>query len=346
MSRTSSDGLDIAYCKFWQEQSQWKFDLVATESGGYSSEWKTRLENAYQLSPADYSELDNAYGRLNAERINAFMNKHSLETLDAIVSHGHTVYHIPKEKSIQAGSAREIAELCKTTVINNLRAEDVKANGQGAPIVPIGDLHLFSDYRFCLNLGGIANISAKQENQIVAWDTSGCNLMLNLLANEKNQVFDEDGKIAAEGKVNEAFLKRLNEWEYLQRTPPKSLEAKKVLAWFSKENDTDLSVEDRMRTVVEFIALNVARVLVEQHATKQDKVLISGGGAFNATLVQALRNNCLAEVVVPDKQIVEYKEAMVMAFYGVLRLLGLPNCIPAVTGANKAVSGGDIFKIA
>lgn len=139
MSGTSGDGLDIASCEFKKENGKWTYILDAIDSAPYEDDFLEQLRNAHSLSADAYRQLDEKYAELNAERINAFIEFFHLENVDAIVSHGHTVYHEPGVRSIQIGNGQIIANKTGLPVVCNLRTADVEKGGQGAPIVPIGE---------------------------------------------------------------------------------------------------------------------------------------------------------------------------------------------------------------
>lgn len=344
MSGTSCDGLDIACCEFKKVNGAWDFQLLHSVSDSYREDFLERMLEAHTLPPDIYAELDEDYAIVNANRINEFIEKNGIENLDAIVSHGHTVYHEPGVKSLQMGNGQIIANKVNLPVVANLRTADVEKGGQGAPIVPIGDLHLFSDYRFCLNLGGIANISVKSSDGIRAWDICGCNLLLNHFANSLGFDFDNNGQLAKRGKTNQQLLQRMMDYPFLNQSPPKSLEKQHVLNWLiSLPGLDEVLSEDALNTSVEFIVQSIARALAMEKVGPQDKMLVSGGGAHNAYLIEQLRNRLSIEVEVPVEEIIDFKEALVMAFFGVLHLRKETNCLPSVTGASEAVSGGELF---
>lgn len=344
MSGTSGDGLDLAYCDFVLENGVWDYRIQFIETLPYPDGFIEKLKDAHALPPEDYRKLDEEYALLNAERLNDFMHDFYLEQIDAIVSHGHTVYHEPGKKSLQLGNGQIIANETKVPVVCNLRTADVEKGGQGAPIVPIGDLQLFQDYRFCLNLGGIANISVKTGDEIFAWDICGCNLMLNELASMMGYGYDHEGHIAAEAETNQDLLKEMLKWPYLKKSNPKSLERLEVLEMLYSFSDFEgIVVQDTMSTVVDFIVESIA-MDIEKHAPlPEDQILVTGGGVHNYYLMDLLSDRLPLEVVIPAEEIVNYKEALVMAFFGVLHLRKEPNCLPSVTGASEAVSGGELF---
>jgi len=346
MSGTSGDGLDLAYCEFQKVDGKWTFDLREVSTASYRYDLLDSLREAKELSALAYAELDELYAKVNAGRILEFMNSKDckISEVDAIVSHGHTVFHEPAVRSWQIGNGQLIASLTSIPVISNLRNADVAAGGQGAPIVPIGDVHLFEEYRVCLNLGGIANVSIKTNGDIKAWDICGCNLMLNDLAGILGHEFDDEGKIASLGSTSEKMLEEMMGWEYLKKSGPKSLEATAVLSWFNQLSTlTDTITEDALSTCVDFIAKCIAQAVQPYGPFTGNDFLITGGGAYNAYLIERIEEYLEVDVEVPHDNLVSYKEALVMAFFGVLHLRGEPNCLVSVTGASEAVIGGEYF---
>lgn len=344
MSGTSGDGLDIVFCQFQKEDNQWTYRILDTRSEGYNEDFFYWTNKALDMPPDIYGELDEEYAILNASRINAFIEEQNIENIDAIISHGHTIYHEPGVRSLQLGNGQIIANRTNLPVLANLRTADVELGGQGAPIVPIGDKYLFADHRFCLNLGGIANVSVKDGEQIEAWDICGCNLLLNYFAVLLGMEYDGDGDSARSGNTNDEFLKKMLDWPYLNRPNPKSLEKLQVMDWLYKLPDIqEIFVEDALSTSVDFIVEALVRAIAPRIKNDNESILVTGGGAHNIYLIEKLSERLPIEVVVPEGDIVDYKEAMVMAFYGVLHLRKETNCIPSVTGASKAVSGGELF---
>lgn len=340
MSGTSLDGLDIALCTFQKDNSNWKYKLLHSETYLYSKEWKINLENAHLLSAQDFCYLDVEYGKLLGEKVNDFIKNNKIKNLDFISSHGHTIFHQPdKGISIQIGSGEMMAAITGFPVINNFRSMDVALGGQGAPLVPIGDKLLFSDYDFCLNLGGFANISMDNNGKRIAFDICPVNIILNKLSLDFGKNFDESGQISSSGKINQELLRELNNLTFYKNQYPKSLSRE----WLEKEflpavNTANISSRDKLRTIVEHIALQIYYVV---NLYKHDKkILVTGGGAFNTFLINEIRKKTKHQVIVPDALLVNYKEALVFAFLGVLRMRNEVNCLSSVTGAKRNNIGG------
>ncbi|MDQ2753370.1 MAG: anhydro-N-acetylmuramic acid kinase, partial [Bacteroidota bacterium] len=148
MSGSSLDGLDVAFVSFEENRGAWSYQIVAATTYNYSEAWLRKLQQASSLSAYDYLQLHSEYGRLIGEQINAFINKYNLHhQVQLIASHGHTVFHAPENGfTAQIGCGAAIAALTGINVVSDLRAMDVALNGQGAPIVPVGEKLLFSSY--------------------------------------------------------------------------------------------------------------------------------------------------------------------------------------------------------
>ncbi len=143
---------------------------------------------------------------------------------ELIASHGHTIFHEPeKGYTLQIGDGQTIADLTGITTINDFRSKDIELGGQGAPLVPIGDALLFNEYDFCLNIGGIANISFDKNGKRLAFDICAANQLLNLLSMQLGAPFDRNGAFAQLGKLNVPLFKKLNNDPYFLTEPPKSL---------------------------------------------------------------------------------------------------------------------------
>ena len=340
MSGSSLDGLDLTLVKFIEEGEHYDFQILAAETLPYPDFWKAQLSEAFHKQPEDLVQLDKDYGRNLGEQVLTFAKKHNAQP-DFVASHGHTIFHKPEQHyTLQIGDGQELAKACGFTVINDFRSEDVSKGGQGAPLVPIGDKFLFSDYEICLNIGGIANVSYDENGQRIAYDLCIANQALNHLAQTKGLDYDRDGQLARSGEVNIDLLKRLNRHPFYGQLPPKSLGRE-----FFEENQKDLlknlSVEDLLATFTEHIALQIA--LGVSHLPK-GKILVTGGGARNQFLMERLQARTSHEVVIPEKTIIDYKEALVFAFLGLLRLEGKTNVLASVTGAESDSCSGQIWK--
>lgn len=413
MSGSSLDGLDVVYCQFSFDK-KWSFKIIHTKD--YSIKcWETRLKNARDLSPKKLDILDFAFGGFIGEKVSEFIEEFQIKEIDIVASHGHTIYHFP-EKGItkQIGLGKQIFDKIKVPVLTNLRQKDIDLGGSGAPIVPIGDLHIFNEYKYCLNIGGIANVSIKNDtqnlnkksviamtkeldckqsnreassstqtdcfisrkakftmtgkNNISAFDICSANQVLNYFAFLKGKAYDDKGHLARKGNLNIPLLEQLNTLEYYKKSAPKSLDnlfTNKVLKQFK---NFDISVEDKLHTYCEHIAFQVSESLQKNRhcddqgtclinfsqAGKQqlnnenanDKILITGGGTFNDFLIERITFYLVQkniEVVIPNSEIINYKEALVMAFMGVLYLRNEVNCLSSVTGAKRDSVCGELL---
>ncbi len=337
MSGTSLDGLDIAYVEFLCEKDQWSFHLLHSKAIQYSNEWKNKLNNAMSLGGLEIHLLDIEFAEYFSECVNSFIKENSINKVDFISSHGHTIFHQPEKKiSLQIGAGQILAENCGIDVICDFRKQDVAMGGQGAPLVPIGDKYLFSEYDFCLNIGGIANVSFEKNKQRIAYDICPANMVFNYFAEQMNLSFDEDGKVAASGKINTTLLEQLNALPYYAQATPKSLGKEWVFAsCLPLINTFELSIEDKLHTFTEHIALQIAKEINGEIKSNNAKLLITGGGAYHQHLINRLSHFCKAEIVIPDKKIIEFKEAIIFAFLGVLNFRNENNCLASVTGASR-----------
>jgi anhydro-N-acetylmuramic acid kinase len=342
MSGTSLDGLDMAYCTFYKKDHHWSFDFHIGETVFYSPDWKARLKGAMELTGYDLSMLHVELGQLHGQWVNDFISKNNIIEVEAICSHGHTIFHDPRKSlTLQIGSPAHIAAETKLPVVADFRTKDVALGGQGAPLVPLGDALLFSEYEACLNLGGIANISLQEHGQRIAGDLSICNILLNAIAAMEGKEYDEGGMLARKGKVIESLLAKWNAIPFYKEALPKSL-GREFFETYYKEDllPNEHSVEDLMRTSVEHIAMQISG-FIESKSILQ--ILVTGGGAFNEFLIERLRDLSSAEIHIPSPEVIQFKEAIIFGFLGVLRLSGEVNTLSSVTGASKDSVGGAIW---
>lgn len=339
MSGTSLDGIDLVYVKFDKNRYQ-DFNIIHSETVSYAEEWKSTLQRAILFSSKDLKELDLNYGKLLGEELNRFIDKFKIKKIDFIASHGHTVLHQPKKGiTFQVGDGQVIADVTSQKVICDFRTQDVKLGGQGAPLVPIGDELLFSDYNYCLNLGGFSNISFRKDGERIAYDICPVNIVLNFYANKLGLDYDESGKIASKGKVNKELLEKLNALSFYDKIPPKSL----GLEWvqdkvFPLIDRLEQDVSAILRTFVEHVAIQISKVIVDDNS-----VLITGGGVFNSFLIERIEFYAHIKITLTSSKIIDFKEALIFAFLGLLRSDGKVNCLKSVTGARKNHSSGEIF---
>jgi anhydro-N-acetylmuramic acid kinase len=342
MSGTSLDGLDIAICEFASTENFWQYRIIDAVTFDYSDKWMEHLKNAQHLSAVNLLQLHKEYGEYLGSQVVGFLKNKSYKPF-LIASHGHTIFHQPQKNfTFQLGDGNSIAALSGITTISDFRSMDVALGGQGAPLVPIGDVLLFGQYDFCLNLGGFANISFQSENKRIAFDICPVNFVLNLLAASKGKEFDHNGNIAASGQIDHNLLSKLNSLGYYKTPHPKSLGREWVEKHvFSVLEGSALNISDKMRTFVEHIAVQCGKI-INPVAGPEMKLLITGGGAHNEFLINQIARHSNVKIVVPDKLTIDYKEALIFAFLGLLRSQGKVNCLSSVTGASRDSCGGVI----
>jgi anhydro-N-acetylmuramic acid kinase len=348
MSGSSLDGLDIAFAEFHEVSGKWSYEIKAVTCYTYEEEWITQLKNATTLKALDYQLLHTAYGHYIGNLVNRFIEENQFQhQVQLIASHGHTTFHVPtKQMTAQLGDGAAIAATTGINVVSDLRAMDLARGGQGAPIVPIGEKLLLGDYDYFLNLGGIANISVNNPEQYIAFDICPANRVLNMLS-DTAKGFDEGGIIAAGGKIDETLLSSLNELEYYRLPYPKSLAndfgTDTIYPLITNKN---INRPDALRTYVEHIAIQIRNSIPQKKDAASSKLLVTGGGAHNHFLIERIKYVLVElniEVVVPVRDLVDYKEAIIMALIGILRWREENNVLCSVTGASKDSISGAVW---
>ncbi len=346
MSGTSLDGLDLAYCKISDIDGVYEYTIAETKSVDYTPEMKNNLKNAIHLSALNLLELNNTYGTWLGIQTKKFIDENNLN-VDFIASHGHTTHHQPKKGiTYQIGSGQHIANACNQTVINDYRTNDVSLGGQGAPLVPIGDMLFFKEYDFCLNLGGISNISFQKGENRIAYDIGLANMILNYIAQKIDIPYDKNGELGRSGKLNLKLLEKLNALEFYKLPYPKSI----GYEWFLNEvipivDKTADTVPNLLHTAVIHICQQITIQIKQNTVNKKATLLITGGGALNTFLIEILKKELqnIATIVVPSKTVIEFKEALIFALMGVLKFQNKTNVLSSVTGAKKDSCSGVIF---
>ncbi|MEI6123948.1 MAG: anhydro-N-acetylmuramic acid kinase [Bacteroidota bacterium] len=341
MSGTSLDGLDLAYCRFGKQGENWNYQIINTTTIAYSAEWKNRLADAGSLTAIEFSLLHVDFGRYVGGCVTKFMGDNEIQA-DFISSHGHTVFHRPeKNLSVQIGCGAAIAAETQMKVICDFRSLDMAYKGQGAPLVPLGDVLLFGQYDACLNIGGFANISYNLDKERIAYDICPANMVLNNFAKKLNFEFDNGGEIARSGVRDSKLWKALARLPFYALNPPKSLGKEWVDAEFLPLlYKHDLCNEDFLRTLTDHIAFEIA---TEINKSGAKNVLVTGGGALNTFLVEQIEKSCNAIIEIPPTAVINYKEALIFAFLGVLRERNENNCLKSVTGALANNCGGAVY---
>ncbi len=343
MSGTSLDGLDIAFCRFVFDQTKWRYEIVNAETIPYAEEWKQKLLSLETTDALTFQQANVEYGLYLGQRVSDFIVKNNCRA-DFVSSHGHTIFHQPEKKlTVQIGAGSAIASRCKLPVVSDFRSLDVALGGQGAPLVPIGDRLLFPDYDFCLNLGGFSNVSYEHNNQRIAFDICPVNIVMNAICRGIGKEYDDNGEIAKTGMLSTYLLNELNQVGYYKQSPntPKSLGKEWVIKKIYPLIDQyELSENDLLCTFCEHIAFQISKALAHQ---PKGKIIVTGGGVYNTFLMDCIKKHTTHQLIIPDTKMIEYKEALVFAFLGVLRMRNEINCLRSVTGANRDNCGGSIY---
>lgn len=337
MSGTSMDGVDLAHIEFSIARKKVKYRIVNGKTFPYAKQLLEKLIKSRDLSGLELTLLDRELGKYFGQLLQKFIGK---SNIDLIASHGHTVFHQPEKRmTLQIGSGAEIAASTGIKTICDFRSADMALGGQGAPLVPFGDELLFGEYDYCLNLGGYSNISFRKNKKRIAFDISPCNIILNLLANENGKKYDDKGKMGSKGKIDSELFNSLNKLEFYQRKTNKSLGNE----WLEKNviplvKKSKLSIEDKLATFTEHIAFQISKKL-----EKNKSVLITGGGAYNEFLIKRIKVNSGSKIIIPEKKLIEYKEALIFALLGYMREQNFINTFASATGAKRDSSGGAVY---
>ncbi|MEM9850303.1 MAG: anhydro-N-acetylmuramic acid kinase [Bacteroidota bacterium] len=358
MSGSALDGLDLAYCRFELaanrdfELLNWEIEQATTLP--YSESWQNRLAQLIHADARSFAETHVHYARYVGQLVNQFLADYQLDP-DYIASHGHTIFHFPDLfYTTQIGEGAALAATTGYPVICDFRTQDVAQGGQGAPIASIADKYFFGQYDFCLNLGGIANLTAKVDKKYVAFDISGANQILNALAAEIGLAYDDKGELAAQGNLIPTLFKASNQLDFLTADYPKTLDNQ----WVKTQllpifKNPSYALKDRLHTAVQHIAYQIAaavKKVVEQEAMRKSSYhfLATGGGAYNNFLMtsmqRAFAQHTPVHIHVPSDTIISFKEAAMIALMGVMRIENVPNCMSNVTGAKFDTINGAIYQ--
>lgn len=347
MSGTSLDGLDIAYCHIWKSSVKWEFEIIRTHSIEYSSHMREDLKNAIHLSAENLLELNTKYGIWLGQKTKDFITNYKLE-VDFVASHGHTTHHRPEKGfTYQIGSGQYLANESGHHVVCDFRNNDVALGGQGAPLVPIGDSLFFNEFEFCLNLGGISNISFEKESKRVAYDVGLANMVLNHITEKIDLAYDKGGQLASKGFSNNSLLKELNGLDYYKLPFPKST----GYEWFVEKvvpilNKYDDGIENMLHTCIHHLCEQVSIQIMANLRKSENTLFVTGGGALNDFMMNVLRDKLepIVKVHIPPKKLIEFKEALVFALMGVLKMENEVNVLSTVTGASRdSINGVSYF---
>lgn len=350
-SGNSVDGLDLIFAALTEVRGKWTAEIRATERKPYTMEWQEKLAGAVNLPAKDYLLLHSEYGHYIGYAVKQFIADYQLDhQVHFISSHGHTVFHMPSQKmTAQLGEGAAVAAITGLPVISDLRAMDIALGGKGAPLVPIAEKLLFPDYHYRLNLGGNATISSDTDGNFIAFDICPCNYILDAIAAVLGKTFDEDGKLAAGGVTDHTLLESLNALPYYTQAYPKTLTGKfgtaTVLPMIQSEQ---LSTQGKLNTYTQHIAKQIALAIAPLQNGSEQKLLLTGGGAFNSYLVQCIREQLQPyniEIIIADTQTITFRTSLMIALLGALRWRQEPNALASVTGAEKDSVGGALWAI-
>ncbi|WP_211747101.1 anhydro-N-acetylmuramic acid kinase [Paenibacillus sp. Marseille-Q4541] len=376
MSGTSLDGVDAALVQLAGSGLRTKVKLLAFTSLPYEQHFREQIK---ELCNVDHSSVDKicsmnfrlAERFAKAAQAVADQASLSMEQIDFISSHGQTVWHIPEldpkqpelsRSTLQLGDLSIIAQRTGRPVVGDFRPADMAAGGQGAPLVPYGDLILFRDAhkgRILQNIGGIGNCTVLpagcQQDDVIAFDTGPGNMIVDQIVQTLSageQLYDSGGQWAASGTPDKDMVQRLMEHPYFQLPAPKSTGREVFgVAYATKFLEVaagrGLSQADMVATATWFTAVSIAhsyeKLIFPNHDI--DEIIISGGGAHNVTLMKMIND------LLPGNQVTtsgayglidDAKEAVIFAILGNDFMHGVANNMPSATGASKAVVMGKL----
>ncbi len=344
MSGTSCDGLDLALCRF-PGGTGTAYELLLFRSKPFPENLRQRLLAAVDCTAMGLAELERDFTDYSIAEVNSFLAEAKAQGHKAqyISNHGHTVFH-----RVEASITRQMLDggrmsvMCGLPVVCDFRRQDIALGGQGAPLVPMGDVHLFSEYGACINLGGFANVSFPKSTPLLAYDICPANLVLDHVAAGLGHAFDPDGSLARSGRLLEELLDALNALPYYRLPAPKSLGREWLSEFLMPLLEGGGAVaQDVLHTLVEHIAQQVSAALKQE--TYQGRVLITGGGARNGYLMERIAAHCQSAIHVPEGPLCEAKEALIFALLGKWRLEGRPNVSAEVTGAQRFQCAGAVY---
>lgn len=364
MSGTSLDGISAAAVRFSETDGSLTAQLLAHTQHSYTSEQRNKLLALMQSgSSRDYCRLNADLGDWLADAALDVISAAgiSADRVDVIASHGQTLWHEPRHSTWQIGDAARIAERTGCAVVSDFRARDVAAGGQGAPLVPLADLMLFSHathWRALQNIGGIGNVTlvppggGDSATQVLAFDTGPGVVVLNGVAQRLFcEPFDRDGKIAASGKVLSSVIDQLLELPYFSESPPKSTGRELftpsfIDSFIARCTDAGGSAADVLATASMLTATTIADQYFRWFPTPPHEVVVSGGGAKNPHLLGCIRDALSrysegARHHAPQVRRfddlffdAEAKEAVAFALLGYLHQYGRAGNVPSATGAH------------
>ena len=353
MSGTSCDGLDLALVGFSELNENVSFRWIAQRMIPYDNALRLRLLDCSKLGAQALAYLENEWTIFVADSVNAFLAEHAEKPI-CIGFHGHTVFHRPElGYTVQMGSGATLSARCRIDVVCDFRQQDTACGGQGAPLVPVCERDLFSQFDAFLNIGGFANASLRdiESDKWTAFDVCGANIVLNKYAEYLELPYDANGAIARSGEVNTELIAELQNLTSNQRADNRNslglewleLHTIPILErWLVEQQNRDylqtIALANLLASYTEFIALRCGVLF------KSGNVLVSGGGAHNGYLIERLRHNCASNLIIADQRITDFKEALAFAYLAFCRINFRENTLVSVTGANRANIGGAWYK--
>jgi len=377
MSGTSVDGIDVALVKIKGNGLSTRARLLSFEVYPYPQTVRKKILNIFSPRTGTVDKichLNFVLGELFAQAALKIILKANLEPwqIDLIGSHGQTIYHIPVPKregslyvrsTLQIGEPSVIAERTGITTVADFRTRDIAAGGQGAPLAAYVDYILFRDKkktRAIQNIGGIGNVTlisaAAKLDEVVAFDTGPGNMIIDAVSqilSQGKRTYDKNGLMAAQGKVNKKLLKELMNHSYLKKIPPKTTGREEFGMQFARKltkraRALHLKNKNLLTTVTSFTADSIyyayENFVLPQH--QLDEIIISGGGSYNPTLVNFLRERFepiplfrTEDFGISDKA----KEAVTFAILANETISGNPANVPSATGAKRGVILGKII---
>ncbi len=350
MSGTSMDGIDISLVKTNGLELK---RLNENYFYQYSSDTKKKLMDIltkdidFNLKRKQY--LDDF---ITNEHILALRDLDIVKKSDLIGFHGQTIYHNPKQRvSIQLGDPKKLSTKLGKNVIFNFRSNDLLLRGEGAPLAPIYHKYIIEQSGLSLptcilNIGGVANITFWDGNELIGFDTGPGNaLMDNYMLAILNKDFDEDGVVASSGNPVDKEVKRFLENTFFEKLPPKSLDRGAFLATYNKLIQKKYLFQDVMATLAEFTVETVATA-IQLLPKKVDNILITGGGRKNIHLMKRLKQRLKINFFYESQLGLnfDYIESELIAYLSARSVYNLPLTFPSTTGVLRPLSGGELYK--
>lgn len=345
MSGSSLDGLDMLHVHFPEQDhpgpGSIKFEILSGKTLSYSADWRKKLANSSILNQQELFELHREFGVY----LGSLLRAHAPQDIDYLALHGHTVYHEPSQGfTFQLGDPHSLSKESGIKVISDFRTADIQLGGQGAPLAPTVEHWIFNAHRLFLNLGGIANISYHKGPDVIGFDIGAANQLLNALAEDMGMAYDRGGKLAQAGTLIPDLLSQAQQNNFYQAAAPKSLSnqwvQQEVIPIFKRHKG---NTADKLATACALITWQT-KVALNQLADPKEDLFITGGGAFNSYLMELFEKEIMNKIIIPEDEIVEQKEALLMALMGYLKLQGIENVMSSVTGAVRDVCAGEIYE--